>query len=265
MDGRAPLYLRALTKMEAALYSGPPFAGAVRAALAFAYVRAGHLHAAAEQLAAELADLPPGDEADRVAERLRSVELEIARERYWTEVGQTGVEIRGAGRSPELLLRLAHSYAVAGDEQSLTDTLAQARAAGYGPRPAMVTRFEGEDSIVQQLSDVHLFIAGGLECVLNGELRFLPFNDLSSIVLGPAAHWRAAQVELITREMLEVDVPALYRLSLRSPNDLIQSGRFTQFKYSPGETRYARALGSRNLTTENSVVAFTDVKAIRFL
>ncbi len=265
IDGRAPLYLRALTAMEAALDSMPPFVTAVRAALAFAYVRAGHLHAAAEQLAAELAELPPDDESERVADRLRSVELEIARERYWTEVGQEKADARDPDGNPELLLRAAHAHAVAGDEEALAQTLAQARAAGYGPRPAVVTRFEGEDSIFQQVSDVHLFIAGGLECVLNGELRFLPFGELDSIQLGPPAHWRAARVELLTGESLQVEVPALYRLSLRSSNDFVQSGRFTQFKYNPGETRYARAIGSRNLTTEDSVIPFTDMKGIRFL
>lgn len=265
IDGRAPLYLRALTEMEAALDSIPPFIAAVRAALAFAYVRAGHLHAAAEQLANELADLPSGDESERVAERLRSVELEIVRERYWAEVGQEQVTVRDPAGNPELLLRVAHAQAVAGEEEALAQTLLQTRAIGYGPRPAVVTRFEGEDCIFQRISDVHLYIAGGLECVFNNELRFLPFSEMDSIILGPPMHWRPAQVELLTGESLQVEVPSLYRLSLRSPNDLVQSGRFTQFKYNPGETRYARAIGSRNLTTEDSVIPFTDVKVIRFL
>jgi protein involved in temperature-dependent protein secretion len=266
VDGRAELYLRALSEMEMALDASPPFVVAVRAGLAFAYTRAGHFHAAIEQLRAELVEMPSGEEADRVANRLQSLEHEIARESYWSAVAEdAGQEPLLLPDAPEALLRAAHACAVRGDDAGLAEALGRARAAGYGPRRALVARYDAEDGIFQEVSDVHFFIEGGLECVHEGELRFLPFGLLQSLTLGPPAHWRSAQAELVSGETLLVAVPALYRLSLRSPNDLIQSGRFTQFKYSPGETRYARAIGSRNLATEETVIPFADVKAIRFI
>jgi len=267
VDGRTVLYLRALNEMETALDASPPFSAAIRAALAFAYLRAGHFHAALEQLRAELVELPAGDEVERVADRLRSVEYEIARESYWSAVadeGEFGLGREPAG-GPEEILRAAHACAVSATESGLAEALARARAAGYGPRPALVARFDAPEAIYQEVSDVHTFIAGGLECVHEGELRFLPFSMLRSVTLGPQAYWRTASAGMVSGETLEVAVPSLYRLSLRSPNDLIQTGRFTQFKYAPGETRYARAIGSRNLATEQTVIPFADVKAIRFI
>jgi len=266
IDGKAPLYLRAVREMESALYAAPPFVGAIRTALAFAYVRAGHFHAAVEQLQENLDELPPGEESDRVAERLRCVEHEIAREAYWSALTETDPRTSAAVpvSKPEALLRLAHAHAVAGDETALAEALAEARAAGYEPRPAIVSRSEGRDEFFRQVSDVHLLLGAGLECILDGDLRFLPFSELETITLGPVAPWRVAQVQLTSGSSHEVAVPILYRLSLRSPNDLVQSGRFTQFKYGAGETRYARAIGTRNLATEQRVMPFTEVKSIVF-
>jgi len=266
MDGRAPLYLRAVREMEAALYAAPPFVGAIRTALAFAYVRAGHFHAAVEQLQEHLAELPPGEQSDRVAERLRYTEYEIAREAYWSTLTEADPRTSAAVPvgEPEALLRLAHAHAVAGDEAALAEALAKAHAAGYEPRPAIVSRAEGQDEFFREVSDVHLLVGAGLECILDGQLRFLPFTGVEAIALGPVAPWRQAQVRLSSGESLDVAVPILYRLSLRSPNDLIQSGRFTQFKYSPGETRYALAIGTRNFATEQRVMPVTEVKSIVF-
>ena len=267
VDGRTEGYLRALNEMELALDASPPFATAVRAALAFAYLRAGHYHAALEQLRAQLVELPAGDEVDRAADRVRSCEYEIARESYWsalTEETSAGAE-PGHAAGPEALLRAAHSCAVAGDEAVPAVALDHARAAGYEPRQALVARQNAEDDIYQRLSDAHYFIAGGLECVHEGGLRFLPFSLLQSVTFGPPSQWRQATVGFASGDSLEVVVPSLYRLSHRSPNELIQSGRFTQFKYAPGETRYARAIGSRNLATESGAVAFSEVRAIRFV
>ncbi len=266
IDGKAPLYLRAVREMESALYAAPPFVGAIRTALAFAYVRAGHFHAAVEQLQEHLDELPPGEESDRVTERLRCVEYEIAREAYWFALTATDPRTSAAVpvSEPESLLRLAHAHAVAGDETALTEAMAKARAAGYEPRPAIVSRSDGQDEFFRQVSDVHLLLGAGLECILDGELRFLPFGELETITMGRVAPWRVAQVQFTSGDSHEVAVPILYRLSLRSPNDLIQSGRFTQFKYGAGETRYARTIGTRNLATEQSVMPFTKVKSIVF-
>jgi protein involved in temperature-dependent protein secretion len=143
--------------------------------------------------------------------------------------------------------------------------MARARAAGYAPRPAVVARSDAEDGSYDELSDVHALIAGGLECVCEGALRFLPFAQLDSVTLGPVTQWRVARARLTSGETLDLAVPLLYRHSVRSPNDLIQSGRFTQFKYAPGESRYARAIGSRNLATESGVIPFADVMGIRFI
>jgi protein involved in temperature-dependent protein secretion len=267
VDGRADGYLRALNEMELALDASPPFAAAVRAALAFAYSRAGHYYAALDQLRAQLVELPAGEEVDRVADRLRSCEYEIAREAYWSALGEempSSAEPDEAAH-PEALLRAAHSCAVAGDEAALASALERARAAGYEPRPALVARYNAEDAIFQQVSDAHYFIAAGLECVYEGGLRFLPFGLLQSVTFGPPAQWRSAGVEFLSGDRAEVVVPSLYRLSHRSPNELVQSGRFTQFKYGPGETRYARAIGSRNMTSEESVIPFADLKSLRFI
>jgi protein involved in temperature-dependent protein secretion len=265
LDGRAPAYLRALRAMENALESAPPFSGAIRAALAFAYLRAGHHHAALEQLRAQLLEVGAGEEADRVADRIHSLECEIARETYWSAIMESSPSAPGHDDDAELLLRAAHIAAVSGDEEAFAQAMAQARCAGYAPRPAAVARSDAEDGIYQELSDVHSLIAGGLECVCEGALRFLPFAELDSVTLGPVTQWRQAGVRLTSGDALEVAVPLLYRHSIRSPNDLIQSGRFTQFKYAPGESRYARAIGSRNLATETGVIPFADVTAIRFI
>jgi len=266
MDGRAPFYLRAVREMETALYAAPPFVGAIRTALAFAYVRAGHFHAAVEQLQEHLDELPPGEGSDRVAERVRYVEYEIAREAYWSSLAEKSStpSATPSVSEPEALLRVAHTHAVAGDESALAEALAKARAAGYEPRPAIVSRSAGQDEFFSRVSDVHLLLGAGLECILDGKLRFFPFSELDAITLGPIAPWRVAQVHLNSGDSHEVAIPILYRLSIRSPNDLIQSGRFTQFKYDPGETRYARAIGTRNLATEQRVMPFTEVKSIVF-
>jgi len=266
IDGRTPLYLRAVRELEAALLEAPPFVGIIHTALAFAYARAGHFHAAAQQLEQHLAELPAGEESDRVADRLRYIEYEIAREQYWAKASE-GVptdlpEI--AARQPESLLYEAHAEAVRGSEVRLTFALKAAKSAGYDPRPGIVTRSDGREEFSLQICDVHLLIAGGLECVVEDQLRFLPFKQITSIGFGPIEPWRAAKVELTTGESLDVAVPSLYRLSLRSPNDLIQSGRFTQFKYAPGETRHARAVGSRNFATDQGLVPFTEVQSIVF-
>ncbi len=266
IDGRDPLYLRAVRAMETALYASPSFLGAIRTALAFAYVRAGHFHAAVEQLREHLAELPPGEESDRASLRLRYVEYEIAREDYWSAVAEADKR-RPADLpvgEPEALLRVAHAHAIAGNETALAEALAKARSAGYQPRAAIVSRLEGQDEFLREVSDVEVLIAAGLECVLDDELRFLPFSEVETITLGPVAPWRVAQVQLTSGESLEVIVPTLYRLSIRSPNDLIQSGRFTQFKYGPGETRYARAIGNRNIATEQRVIPFAEIKSIVF-
>ncbi len=265
IDGRAPLYLRALREMETALYSTPPFMDAIRGALAFAYARAGHLHAASEQLEHQLAEAEPGEEADRAAQRLRFTEYEMTREAYWSALSEPrdGQAFSSQGEA-ESLLQAAHASAVAGDTSALRQALARARSAGYEPRAAFMARFDGKDQLFDQVSDVHLLIAGGLECVVDGRLRFLPFSEIETVHLGQPAAWRDAEVHLRSGETAECAVPSLYRLSLRSPNDLIQSARFTQFKYGPGETRYAQAIGARNLGTEESVIPFTDVKSITF-
>lgn len=269
IDGKTERYLRALREMEAALDAAPHFVAAVRGALAFAYLRAGHYHAALEQLEAQLQELPSGEEADRVADRLQSVRYEIARETYWalktTELETLEQAASSANASPELKLRLAHVYAALGKHDELAQALAEARAADYQPRAAAVARSDGPESLVNELSDVHLLIAGGLECVVEDALRFLPFSELASVSFGPPAPWRPAEIETVGGDQLQAVVPSLYRLSLRSPNDLIQSGRFTQFRYSPGETRYALALGTRNFTSEEGIIPFTELTAIRFV
>ncbi|UCC69321.1 MAG: tetratricopeptide repeat protein, partial [Armatimonadota bacterium] len=123
IDGRTPAYLRAMREMEAALEAAPPFARAVRGALAFAYLRAGHYHAAAEQLRGELVDLPPGEEADRVRARLSHMQHEIVRENHW-DIGEADLPAiqqaaQAAEASPEAKLRLAHACAVLGREKEM--------------------------------------------------------------------------------------------------------------------------------------------------
>jgi protein involved in temperature-dependent protein secretion len=266
IDGRTPLYLRALREMETALYAGPSFVAAIRAALAFAYLRAGHFHAACEQLQQQLAESDSREEAERVSQRLQFVEYETIREDYWGRVAEAKGHpaVPGQGEA-ESLLQIAHAQSLGKDSPALAQALAQARSAGYSPRPALVARFDGEDEVFQEVSDVHVLIGGGLECILEGRLRFLPFDQIETISLASPAAWRQAHVTLRSGEEVDVAVPNLYRLSLRSPNDLIQSGRFTQFRYGPGETRYAHAIGTRNLATEDTVIPFTDVKAITFV
>jgi len=267
LDGRAPLYLRALREMEAVFDAAPAFARAVHGALAFAYLRAGHYHAAADQLRAELAQLPPGEEADRVRARLLYVEYEIVREQYWAVEELDLSKIQRAAEapdaSPEAKLRLAHAYAVLEDGERLIAALRRARAAGYEPRTARISR-RGEERTYQTVSDAHLLIAGGLECILEDELRFLPFCGIAAIAFAPPAPWREAEAELATGERVEVVVPVLYRFSARSPSDLIQSGRFTQFRFAPGESRYAHAIGTRNLVTDAGAIPFTEIDSIAF-
>jgi protein involved in temperature-dependent protein secretion len=265
IDGRTPLYLRALREMETALYAGPSFVPAIRAALAFAYLRAGHFHAAREQLQQQLAEADLRDEADRVSQRLQFVEYETIREDYWSRAAESKTRAAPGQGEAESLLQSAHALSLGKDTLALAQALARARSAGYLPRPALVVRFDSEDEVFQEVSDVHVLIAGGLECILEGRLRFLPFDQIEAISLAPPAAWRQANVVLRSGEEVEVSVPNLYRLSLRSANDLIQSGRFTQFRYGPGETRYAYAIGTRNLATEDTVIPFTDVKAITFV
>jgi tetratricopeptide (TPR) repeat protein len=268
IDGRTPAYLRAMREMEAALEAAPPFARAVRGALAFAYLRAGHYHAAAEQLRGELAEMPPGEEADRVRARLSHVQYEIVREDHW-DIGEVDLPMiqqaeQAAEASPEAKLHLAHAHAALGDEEGLTSALAAALAAGYQPRSAHIARSAGETRLYREVSDTHLLIAGGLECIIEDELRFLPFASIDAVVLGEPAPWRSAEVRFASGAEAQVVIPSLYRLSLRSPSDLIQSGRFTQFSYAPGETRYAYAIGVRNLATDDGVVPFAEVESLEF-
>jgi protein involved in temperature-dependent protein secretion len=264
IDGKTPSYLRALQEMETALDTKPPFTGAIRAALAFAYVRAGHYHAAAEQLRSSLAELPPGEEADRMRGRLQSIEYEIVREDYWAVDQPDLPSVQQAAAQPhadpEAKLRLAHCRAALGVVEDVSGTLAAVRDAGY----AHVARRTGDSRLQTAVSDVHVLIGGGLECVIGGKLRFLPFRFLRSVILGEPEAWESARVEFESGEEVEAVVPTLYRLSLQSPSDLIQSGRFTQFSFAPGETRYAHAIGTRNLATESGVIPFTDVASITF-
>jgi protein involved in temperature-dependent protein secretion len=268
VDGRSPTYLRALEEMEAALEASPPFIGAVREALALAYQRAGHYHAAAQQLRAQMSELGLGQKAQEVQARLQDVENEIAREQYWEiQPGDlTGAvkAARAVDASPEAKLRLAHVRAALGREEEVAEALHEARAAGYQPREAAITHITGEARSYQQVADVDLLLTGGLECVAEGRLRFLPFSSIRSITLDQPRLWRGARVELADGVQLVAAVPSLYRLSLRSPSDLIQSGRFTQFNYGPGETRYAYAIGARNLITASGVVPFGEIDSIVF-
>jgi protein involved in temperature-dependent protein secretion len=265
VDGRTPAYLKAVRELETALEDKPPFLSSVRTALAFAYLRAGHFHAAREQLQSQLDELPPGEESDHVARRLQAVEHEIVREEYWSALdGSPAEELSPPRGEAEASLRHAHACAIAGDEAELSKAMAEALEAGYDARPGTIIQFTDQEDFHSEIADAHALIRGGLECVSAGELRFLPFQELQSVTLGAAAPWRTAQVILASGETLEVAVPLLYRLSLRSTNDLIQSGRFTQFRYDPGETRYALAIGTRNLATEQRVLPFSEVRSIVF-
>jgi tetratricopeptide (TPR) repeat protein len=268
IDGRTPGYLRAQQELEAALYADPPFIDAVRTTLSFAYMRAGHYHAAAEQLSARLEGLPPGEEADQTETRLRYVHHEIARERYWDpdapDVSQLQQTARAPGAPAECKLRLAHAYSMLGDRDEARSSLAEARAAGYAPCAATVCCTDGRDRDCRELADVHVLIAGGLECIVDDTLRFLPFADIQVVSLGPEAPWRTAEVLLRSGEQLEATVPTLYRFSVRSANDLVQSARFAQFKYDPGENRYAWAIGTRSLTAEDGSILFSEIRSILF-
>lgn len=268
VDGRTPSYLRALREMETALDAQPPFVTAVRGALAFAYTRAGHFHAAAQQLRLTLPELPAGEEAEQLQTRLTQVEYEIARERYWEIESQDLSAIEDAAQAqdvpPAAQLRLAHAYTALGRDDAVPSAAAEAREAGYGPRDARIRWRTGEERSCRNLSDVHLLIAGGIECIIDDELRFLPFSSLQSVTLHEAQAWTSADVRFASGEETKAVVPALYRLSIRSPNDLIQSGRFTQFSYAPGETRYACAIGTRNLTADSGLIPFPDIESISF-
>jgi len=265
IDGRTPAYLKAVRELETTLENAPPFLSSVRTALAFAYLRAGHFHAAREQLQRQLDELPAGEESDQVARRLQSVEYEIVREEYWSALaGSSGQELPPPQSEAEAALRRAHTSAVAGNEAEMVDAMAEALEAGYDARPGTIVQFGDQEEFFQEIADAHTLIRGALECVVADELRFLPFRELQSVTLGAAAPWRTAQVILVSGETLEVAVPLLYRLALRSPNDLIQSGKFTQFKYGPGETRYALAIGTRNLATEQRMLPFSEVRSVVF-
>jgi len=65
-------------------------------------------------------------------------------------------------------------------------------------------------------------------------------------------------------ERLAVVAPTLYRDSVRSPNELVQAGQFTQFSYGPGETCYAYAVGARNFISDSDMVAFSEVESLVF-
>jgi protein involved in temperature-dependent protein secretion len=268
IDGRAPTYLRAQREMETALYAAPPFADAVRASLSFVYLRAGHYHAAAEQLDAQLADLPPGEEAGRTRDRLLCVRHEIARESYWDAQGPDPSEIRRRARlaqaSGETKLRLAHACWTAGDRESAVQALVEARTGDYRPRAATLTCDGGEQRVCKDLSDMHLLIAGGLECVVGDSLRFIPFGEIQAITMEEPAPWRTAAILLLSGEEMEAAIPSLYRFSLRSPNDLMQTGRLSQFKYEPGESRYAQVIGSRNWISEDGTIPFVEIQSVVF-
>jgi protein involved in temperature-dependent protein secretion len=267
IDGRASDYLRALREMEMALDAGPPFLGAVRAGLALAYQRAGHYHAAWEQLRSRLAELAPGRELDDVQARLQNMSSEIVRERYWAVESGDLAQIEEAARAPqarpEAKLRLAHAYAALERSEPARAALAQAAASGYEARDAHITR-AGRRQHYARVSDIHALIAGGLECIVDDELRFLPYAQIRTIRCGEPRLWREVTVELDHGEKMEALVPTLYRLSLRSPSDFIQSGRFTQLSYGPGETRYAYAIGARNLISDSGVIPFTEVESVEF-
>ena len=112
--------------------------------------------------------------------------------------------------------------------------------------------------------DAELLIAGGLECVVDGGLRFLPFSAIHRVWLGRPEVWRSVEVELASGERLRALAPALYRHSIRSPNELIQRGRFTQFSYDPGETRYAHAIGARNYISDSGMLAMSEIESVVF-
>ena len=266
-DGRTPAYLRALREMETALDARPPFLDAVRAALTLAYQRAGHYHAAWEQLRSRLAEQPMDRETNEIEARLQNVSNEIIRERYWAmeEADLPGIEraARAPEARPEAKLRLAHAYAAVGQDERLAAALAQARQSGYHPADAEVTR-TGDRRRYAGTSDAHVLIGGGLECVIDEQLRFLPYAGIRSIRCGEPRLWREVSIEFADGGRAEGLAPALYRLSLRSPSEFIQSGRFTQLSYGPGETRYAYAIGARNLISDSGVIPFAEVESVVF-
>jgi protein involved in temperature-dependent protein secretion len=69
---------------------------------------------------------------------------------------------------------------------------------------------------------------------------------------------------MISGERVAALVPALYRRSARSPNDLIQNGQFTQFSYGPGEIRYAYAIGARSFISNAGTIAFSEIEGLVF-
>jgi tetratricopeptide (TPR) repeat protein len=268
IDGRTPTYLRAVEEMEAALDSTPSFSRAVRGALALAYLRAGHYHAALEQLRAQLDDTTSAEEANPVRAQIAEMAHEIARERYWSFEDTDPVEMESAAQSAaataEQKLRLAHAYEALGQAGMLPAALAEARRAGFEARDAFVIRSNGEAQQHTRLSDANVLIAGGIECVFGDALRFFPFSSIRRISFGRPDTWRSTEVELASGERLAVVVPTLYRNSVRSPNELIQTGQFTQFSYGPGETRYAYAVGARNFISDSGIVAFSEVESLVF-
>jgi len=268
IDGRTPSYLRAVTEMEAALNAEPPFADAVRFALASAYLWSGHYHAAEGQLRVLLAELPSGPEAERVRGRWLEAKYEIERERYWAIDGAELARIQRSADEPEASaetkLRLAHAYAALGREEALVGALADAHAAGYRPRQALISRSTREERLCEAVSDVHVLLAGGLECIIDEQFRVVPFGHLSAAVFGEARAWRSARLDFASGMQMDALVPSLYRFSLRSPSELVRSGRFTQFSYDPGEVRFAHAVGSRNLMAKEGVIPFAHIETIRF-
>ena len=266
IDGRAPLYLRAVEEMEAALDAAPPFVGAIRSALALAYQRAGHDHAALAQLRARLDDPAPDMEAEQGRTRVVELENEIIRERYWEGLHPDGSS--GAAQCSDTVaedkLRLAHVYAAVGQAETALAAMAGARRAGYDARDCYVTRANDGWRLHPRLSDVHILIAGSLECVIDDELRFLPFGSIDRVRFGRYGLWRSADIDLTSGERLQALVPALYRLSAHSPNELIQTGQFAQFSYDPGETRYAHAIGARSFISEAGVLPFSEIASLAF-
>ncbi len=266
IDGGATSYLRALEEMEAALDSTPSFAGAIRIALALAYQRAGHDHAALAQLRAQLAEPASQEETDQLHARIADLENEIIREQYWAGLEKRGLpgveELREAGAEEKM--RLAHAYAAGDSEEMARAALLEARRSGYEARECTVTRTNGATELYARFSDAHLLIAGGLECIVEGELRFVPFSDIHRVRFDRHGLWRSAEVEMASGERLTALVPALYRHSARSPNDLIQSGQFTQFRYGPGETRYAYAIGARSFISDAGAIAFSEIEGLAF-
>ena len=193
------------------------------------------------------------------------MECEIARESYWAPDAAELARLEAiAGSSPEAALRLVHAWIAAGQLEGTPEAMDQVRELGYAPRQAEVARTSQGREHCDAFSDVHLLIAGGLECVIAGSFRVLPFSELRGVTFAEVRPWRRARVELVTGEELHALVPMLYRFSLRSPSELIQSGRFTQFSYGPGENRWAYAMGARSFAADAGIIPAADIEVIAF-